>query len=125
MGKVIYDQRLCNPRRFVPTIERHFLEQLNLRGGYASLVEIGLHQFFNFHTHYIKTIKLGSPKISDIFNGSVGIAISNLQRNGYIEVYFALDTWRRVSSGRGFTQLSDPRPYEVLVKLTELGKRRV
>ena len=125
MGKVIYDQRLCNTKRFINTIERHFLEQLNFRGGYASLVEIGLHQFFNFPSHCIKTIKPGPLKLCDILHGPVAVAISNLQRSGCIEVYFAFDTWRMISPGQGFTRFSDPRPYEILVKLTKLGKRRV
>lgn len=125
MNNVIYDRRLCNRAKIITKIEQTILEKTNKKNGYATLVETELHQF------WCRPEEDGVRKECELIGGLIYLgehvteAITNLQRQGLVEVYFACDVWRLMFVADFSHPRTALRPYEILLKITKRGKRRV
>ena len=125
MSTVIRSLKVFRADSLISTLEEKILEELALRNGIATIDELGLIQFW-----FRKVVHDYDSKfeVLDFFRGQGGYiayVVTNLYCKGLIEIYFSHDVWCWVSIGSSdFSRLS-PQAWEILLKLTDVGRRRI
>ena len=125
MGTVIRHPRFINRGKLISKIGKNILDRVDQYGGCATLAESGLHQLW----HQLEEAKIvEEPRFSQInfnFGGEITEALIKLQRDGFLQIYIACDMWRGPYTVSSDLPRNGLRPYEVLLRITGLGKRKV
>jgi hypothetical protein len=125
MNTIVNSRKNSSSDFLIRILEQKVIEGLVSRNGIAVIDELGLFEFW-YEKHLPDCVS--KTEVLEFFanqGGYVAHVVTNLYREGLVEIYFSHDIWCWVSiKSFGFSKLA-PQPWDILLKLTDAGKRRV